>query len=146
MQRESRPPVAGARHAQRVPKTPLIGGFQVGSMTDAVANILLAVLSFLLIIVVACGVHGPVRYVPALIFALFVPGRVVVGYWSSLPAEARLPVTVAVSVALCTTLAALAVLLRISDVLVVFFLLSVPSTIVLSARARHFYAARRPNG
>ena len=146
MPRESRAPTLGAHHVRRAASTPGIGTHRADRITDVVADIVLALVSFLLIIVVAGGVHGPVRYIPALIFALFVPGRVVVGYWPALPDEARLAVTVAISVALCTTLATLAVVVRLPDVLFVFFLLAVPSTVVLSARARHFYNARRLNG
>jgi hypothetical protein len=146
MQRESRAPRAAPQHVRRRPKTPLIGALQVARFRDAVVNAALAVVSFWLIIVVAVGFHGPFRYLPALVFGLFVPGRVAVGYWTTLPEEARLPVTVAISLALCTTLATLAVAVRVSDVLSVFYLLAIPSIIILSARALQFYNARRLDG
>jgi uncharacterized membrane protein len=113
---------------------------------EAVIYVVLAAVCILLVLFAVAGVKGPPRYILALVFVLFIPGWVAVGFWAGLPREARFPVTVGASIALCIASATAGVVLDGHHLMLVFYVLAVPSALILFIRALWTRQSLRSNG
>ena len=86
---------------------------------DGALLICLAVLAVL----IAVGVHGPLRVVMAFVFAMLAPGWVVTGYLCSLPLYARVVASVGASIGICITVTSIALWLHWWHPKVIFLIL-----------------------
>ena len=100
--------------ANPVPTSPAIHRAVDGGLL-----ICLAVLALL----IAVGVHGPLRVVLAFVFAMLGPGWVVTGYLCSLPLYARVVASVGASIGIFITLTSIALWLHWWHPRVIFLIL-----------------------